>query len=298
MRHHAITSIWSLLLICTGCDEEDDSHPDPLAASNGGACQAQAQESLALCGGDPECLAFAETAVLDCEGLASGKADFQSTSWLKEEWLARGRRCYEKDDYECLVNNFELAVFGWRNFYNLPVAADALENFLTCDKPVLKILQGDMFFTMAGNPRYEAMGWESLGTVLDSSEEAVRAWLTDTDALGRNGASLDIGSFGVVHGWDNIRLAIGRFTMDVEARLVNWDPTLEEGRVSLHLTFVDRYDFHPGRNDTASEGRDYSDEFPYHLWAVALVDEGMACEFDVVGDYALDLWIDAEFLDG
>lgn len=298
MSRRAACSLISLLLTAAGCDDEAQTRADPVAASDGGMCQSEAEDAWALCGDDPACLEFAESVVLDCEALASGKADNNPSSWLKDQWIARGRRCDADGDLDCLVNNFEWAVWGWRNVYDYPVAADAMDNFLSCDAPVLEISQGDMFATTAGNAWFESMGWNSLENVLTSSEAAVREWLNTSDALAAGTGSLDVGGFGTVHGWENIRLTVGRFTMDVEADLVAWDPVLQQGSVELHLTFADRYDFHPTRNDSASGGEDYSSAFPYHDWAVSLVEAGRACEFDVVGDYLIELPIDAEFLAG
>lgn len=286
----------TLLLASTGCEDESASRPDPVAASEGGMCQDQAAELAALCGDDEECLELAEATIDDCEALASGKADFDASSWLKDQWIQRGRLCHAGGDLGCLVDNFEWAVWGWRNVYGYPVAADAMDNFLTCGEPVLKISQDEMFATTIGNSWFEGMGWKSLATVLEESEAEVRVWLLESDALENGEGSLDIGGFPTVHGWENIRLAIGRFTMDVEAELTAWDPLLQQGTVELHLSFIDRYDFHPQRNDSASGGEDYSNRFPYHEWAVLLVENGRACEFDIVGDYRLEVPIDAEFL--
>lgn len=285
-----------LLLSTTGCDDDASTRADPVATSDGGMCQAEAAELSALCGDDEECLELAEQTIQDCEALASGKADNNPSSWLKDRWIDRGRSCHASGDLDCLVDNFEWAVWGWNNVYGYPVAADAMDNFLTCGQPVLEISQEDMFATTVGNSWFEGMGWKSLATVLDESETEVRTWLLDSDALEKGTGSLDIGGFPTVHGWENIRLAIGRFTMDVEAELLAWDPALQQGTVEIHLSFIDRYDFHPQRNDSASAGEDYSNRFPYHEWAVLLVENERACEFDIVGDYRIELPIDAEFL--
>ncbi|MEM6296709.1 MAG: hypothetical protein AAGA54_35910 [Myxococcota bacterium] len=244
-------------------------------------------------------MSYAQSLLEDCEALASGKADVSGlSSWLKDEWIERGRRCHAANDLECLVDNFAWAAWGWRNVYWYPEAAAAMDNFLTCEKPVLEIPQEQFFAVTAGNAWFEQQGWKSLGTVLEESEDEVRTWLTTSDPLEKGQGSHDLGGFGMVHGWENVRLTIGRFTLDVEAELVAWDATVEQGTVELHMTFIDRYDFHPTRNDEASGGGDYANVFPYHDWAVTLVDEGRACEFDVTGDYRVELPIDAAFLAG
>ncbi len=272
-----------------------------MAASEIGSCHNEAAELEALCHDDDACLEIGEDTIGDCEAIASGKADasFHSAGWLTQRWLERGRNCHASGDLECLIDNFKLAVWGWRNVYGFPVAADALENFLSCNDPTLEISQEDMFATTEANAVYFEMGgWESLGTVLEKSEAEVRLWLLSSDALERGEGTLDIGPFPTVHGDENIRLAIGRFTMDVDAELIAWDPGTEEGTVELHLSFVDLYDFHPQRNDSGSGGEDYSTVFPYHEWAVLLVENGLACEYDVIRDYRLEIPLNAEFLAG
>ena len=75
---------------------------------------------------------------------------------------------------------------------------------------------------------------------------------------------------------------IGRATAHSFADLVT-----DGSRYDLLIRYDvrDTYDFHPDR--LTADGRTYREAFPYHAWAEALVDAGLACPFDTVAEWSV-----------
>lgn len=276
-----------LLAFTTGCAMGGGIDPtlsgEPADAVEPAATEldACAVEDRAL---DQVCTDYGDDSI-ECEDAAAsvraacflgGKADGPS-DLLGRMWINDGRACYEARDLDCLRGHFRKLVRGWRYVYWYPQAARAMENFLDCEQTELTIPREAFEADLDQNRSFpEAL---SVGQLLDQTRAEARA---QAAAATEDLETFDLGAPLVVPKSDNVRFAVGRTTVQTTADFVRGD---SRSWLTIHYSFRDRYDFHPDRIDEHSTGLTYTDAFPYHAWAAALVEAGQACEFDHVGSW-------------
>ncbi len=276
------------LALTTGCaaggdfevtvaDRASDSTEPTAAALD--ACATEEQALAETCDENGDASVECEDAALSVRAacFVDGKTDGPS-DLLGRMWINDGRACYEGRDLDCLRSHFRKLVRGWRYVYWYPQAARAMENFLDCEQSELTIPRDAFEADLEANRSFpEAL---SVGQLLALARDEARAQAAATT---EDLATFDLGAHLVVPKSDNVRFAVGRTTVQLTADFVRG----ESGRswLTIHYAFRDRYDFHPDRIDEHSQGLTYTDAFPYHAWASALVEAGRACEFDHVGSW-------------
>lgn len=253
-----------------------------VACASDGSAPCVPLEKVAACQVDDS---FCE-AIEGAEACDTTKADGDTTDGFPDWWLEQTAACYKEGDLNCVKRYFRILQYGG-SLQGYPYASRAVGKFLDCETQTLEILgedlqEGEIYnIYLLSDPNVV-----SLHLAKEKSLTALKAWLAQVEPfMTPDGPSelVALESVLTTSGSEDIRKTVGRFYLQVmaEARLSN-DRLLE---YELFFTLEDRYDWHPTRLD--DDGVEYGELHPYHTWANALVEAGMACEFDVHSSWSM-----------
>ncbi len=263
----------SVIALLAGCDESGGRASGiPGAGTPVGEDCGLSAELLLECGSEDCDLTALRAELSACDG--SPKADDSESggSWMDQVQGAlvdKARSCFEARDASCLENvYFAMAAGGKVKGYH--AAASMLYNFLTCgDDPKaldLEIVQKD--------PGVE----DAVAQFEQEATDEAQQYLGD----GTAGATIELASKLTV-GTGDLWYAMGTFTMEASGYVEVDNGAIE--RLTLDYVARDRYDWHPGAEAEGDEGiGKFKDE-----WAQFLVDEGVACEFDMRTEWSADV---------
>lgn len=253
------TLLWSGVAL-SGCDDDAQGRAQ-IGYGDEEPCEDYLEATLACAEGDCD-EARLEEMYVACN--ASGKAD-GFTEGIQEQLARRAAQCYEARDADCLKSVYGTLAVGAR-IKGLHQAAAMMSNFLSCGQDVMTVdpeaLRADSVVA-----EYVEL---ARGAISDQVHAAVMAGThSDQWQVSAEPTVLSAGS-------QDIWYAMGNFTaqLDADIRMSG----VEFLQAELTFSFSDRYDWHPGltADGSAAGVAAFQDD-----WAVFLVEEGVACEFDM-----------------
>lgn len=264
--------LFTLAIATVGCDVEEGRATEPQTSPQGGACEVEAEDLLACTDDDCDLDAHAQ-ALSDCS--VGDKTDGQGQSqfgWIEDlqrKLAEKAEACFDAQNTGCLKNVYYALAAGAK-VKGMHNAAAMMWNFLQCDYDPATIgadaLQADASVAYAMDDA-RALVWQA-GEDMVAQRHGDGHYPVSVPAMSVSADSADI--------W----YAMGRFHVSGEGTV-----TLEGGAVkyvTISYRATDRYDWHAGLSASGSEAgvSDFQD-----AWAAYLVDGGVACEFDMIGEW-------------
>ena len=256
------------------CDEAGTGRAGAGGANEADPCDFDVETLLSCadetCDLDAHAEALGACTVDDKADDGDGETERSWIERLQQKLADRAEKCFEAKDVGC-VEKVYFALAAGAKVKGMHNAAGMMWNFLTCgDDPATitaKALEADA----------------SVITVMEGARAVVWQYGEELVAQGMGDGEypVEVAKTGLSADSADLWYAMGSFHVEGTAKVV-----LEGGAVksvTIDYKATDRYDWHPG----ASAGGDAEGVSTFKDdWAQFLVDEGAACEFDMVGEWS------------